>query len=693
MAGLVRNYVRALFELSLEAEELEGNVRQAEELAIDLTGEDRMFYLREPDVPLYEKREKLEAEFKDRLSVTMWSFLQQLLADGKTSYLPDILSGFIHISKRHLGHVEARVKSAKVLIQSERDRIQSILEEKSGKPVNVTYSVDEDLIAGFYVLMKGKIFDASARGKLNDLKRMIGGGDHLVSEAGELSTVIKEQIKSFTQMSEFEEVGTVVVVGDGIAKIYGLDNVMNGELIQFSNGEFGMALNLEEDVVGAVIFGSDQGIKEGDPVKLTGRMAEVPVGDRMSGRVVNALGQPIDGEKDIQADAYLPIERQAPSVIMRREVNESLETGIKSIDALVPIGKGQRELIIGDRQTGKTAIAVDAILNQKGKNVKCVYVAIGQKSSTVARIRARLKEEGALEYTTIVFSSASDSSPLQYITPYAGCSIAEYWMEKGEDVLIVYDDLSKHAVAYRTISLLLGRPPGREAYPGDVFYLHSRLLERAANMADAYGGGSITALPIVETQEGDISAYIPTNVISITDGQIFLEANLFNNGFRPAINPGLSVSRVGGSAQHPAMQRLAGPLRIEYAQFNELAAFSQFGSDLNPETQSQLNHGERIREVLKQPQYEPVDVSYQIMILYALTKGAMEDIDVHRVNYFQRALIHVAKRTDPQLSLDIRHSDRLTDELSERIDRLIQEVKVKYFSETAVEASEERPHA
>ena len=676
MADLARRYVQALFDLSVEANELEENIHQAEELSIDLLGEDRMYYLQEPDVAAADKKEKLEQAYRDKLSVTMWSLLLQLLADNKMACLPDILPEFIRISKRRLGHIEARVKSAAILNQEEKNRIEALLEQKAGKPVNVSYSLT-NLIAGFYILMKGKIF--SARGKLNDLKRNIGRGERLVSDAGELSTVIKEQIRSFSQPTEFEDVGTVVVVGDGIAKIYGLDRVMNGELVQFSNGEFGMALNLEENVVGAVILGSDQGIKEGDPVKLTGRMAEVPAGDAMSGRVVNALGQAIDGEGDLIPDCYLPIERQAPTVIMRSEVNESLETGIKSIDALVPIGKGQRELIIGDRQTGKTAIAVDAILNQKGKNVRCVYVAIGQKSSTIARIQNRLRDKGAMDYTTIVFSSASDSSPLQYIAPYAGCTIAEYWMEKGENVLIVYDDLSKHAVAYRTISLLLGRPPGREAYPGDVFFLHSRLLERAAKMDAKHGGGSLTALPIVETQEGDISAYVPTNVISITDGQIFLEADLFNNGFRPAINPGLSVSRVGGSAQHPAMRKLAGPLRIEYAQYNELAAFAQFGSDLNPETQAQLNHGERIREVLKQPQYEPMDVSYQIMVLHALMQGAMQEVNVHQIDHFQRSLIRRERKQDPELHRDIRRAGALTDDLKERIDRLIEEVKDRDF--------------
>lgn len=683
MAGLVKNYVQALFDLSVEKNELEENMALAEGLSIDLLGEERMYYLRDPDVSAAEKRKSLEKEYKDKLSDIMWSFLLQVLAENKVALLPDILPEFIRTAKRHLGYVEARVSSAKPLSREEQDRIRGLLEEKIGKPVNLSYSVYEDLIGGFYVSMKGRVFESSVRGKLEDLRKSVGKEYYDAYGVEDLSTVIKNQIRAYSQEPEFEEVGVVLTVGDGIARIYGLENAMNGELLEFSNGEFGMALNLEESVIGAVILGSDRGIEEGSTVKLTNRMMEVPVGDGMSGRIVNALGMPIDNLGEITADKYLPIERQAPTVIMRREVNRSLETGIKTIDALVPIGKGQRELIVGDRQTGKTTIAIDTILNQKGRNVRCVYVAIGQKSSTVARIQSHLREQGAMDYTTIVFASASDSSPLQYIAPYAGCSIAEYWMEKGEDVLIVYDDLSKHAVAYRTISLLLGRPPGREAYPGDVFFLHSRLLERAANMAEQYGGGSITALPIVETQEGDISAYIPTNVISITDGQIFLEANLFNNGFRPAINPGLSVSRVGGSAQHPIMQKLAGPLRIEYAQFNELAAFAQFGTNLNPETQAQLNHGERIREVLKQPQYQPLDVSYQIMILHVLTRGGMESIDLNQIGRFQRALIRLMHERDPELARDIRAADSLTDDLAGRIDLLVAELKEHKFSPAA----------
>ena len=496
----------------------------------------------------------------------------------------------------------------------------------------------------------------------------------------EISKVIKEQIKSYSSQSQmdFSEAGTVIQVGDGIAQVYGLKSAMSGELLQFSNGTYGMALNLDEDSIGVVVLGSDVGIKEGDPVKLTGRMAEVPVGDGMLGRVVNPLGEPIDDKGPIAVEGYRHIESEAPSVIMRREVDQPLQTGIKAIDALVPIGKGQRELIIGDRETGKTAIAIDTILNQHDKDVYCVYVAIGQKASTVARIIKMLSNAGAMSYTTVVLATASDSAPLQYIAPYAGCAIAEEWMAKGKDVLIVYDDLSKHAVAYRAISLLLGRPPGREAYPGDVFYLHSRLLERAASMDEKHGGGTLTALPIVETQEGDISAYIPTNIISITDGQIYLEADLFNNGVRPAINPGLSVSRVGGSAQVSAMKELAGPLRIEYAQYKELAAFSQFGSDLNEDTLKRLNHGERITEVLKQSQYRPMAIEDQILILYALNNDYMEDIEIKRIRKFQSDLIKYVDQHAEHIKEEIREKHEISEELGQSIDEIIAEVMENY---------------
>ncbi|WP_373751495.1 F0F1 ATP synthase subunit alpha [Jeotgalibaca porci] len=494
----------------------------------------------------------------------------------------------------------------------------------------------------------------------------------------EISRILKEEIKAYSNQMEFTEAGSVIQVGDGIAQVHGLKNAMSGELLEFADGTTGMALNLDSDSIGVVILGSDAGIKEGDPVKLTGRMAEVPVGDGMLGRVVNALGEPIDGKGAIAPDGYRKIESQAPSVIMRREVERPLETGTKAIDALVPIGKGQRELIIGDRETGKTAIGIDAIINQKGKDVYCVYVGIGQKTSTMARIIKTLQETGAMEYTTVVMSGASESAPLQYIAPYAGCAIAEEWMYKGKDVLVIYDDLSKHAVAYRTISLLLGRPPGREAYPGDIFYLHSRLLERAASMSEEYGGGTLTALPIVETQGGDISAYIPTNIISITDGQIYLEANLFNNGVRPAINPGLSVSRVGGSAQIPAMRKLAGPVRIEFAQYKELSVFSQFGSDLDQDTLDRLEHGKRIMEVLKQVQYRPMSIENQVLVFYALSNRHFADVEVNRVRQFQNDFLKYVTSRHPEIKAEIKKTGNVTDELAKEIDSIISSVKEQY---------------
>ena len=463
----------------------------------------------------------------------------------------------------------------------------------------------------------------------------------------EVSLVIKSHIKDYSSKLSLESVGTVIQVGDGIARVYGLSDAMSGELLEFENGIFGMALNLEEDNIGVVLLGSDEGIKEGDSVKLTGKVAEIGTGDALLGRVVNALGEPIDEKGPIATTSTRPIEREAPGVITRQEVNVPLQTGIKSIDSMVPIGRGQRELIIGDRQTGKTAICIDTIINQKGQGVNCVYVAIGQKASTVARIVKSLEDAGAMEYTTIVSASASDSAPLQYMAPYSGVAIAEHWLYEaskfGQDCLIIYDDLSKHAVAYRALSLLLRRPPGREAYPGDVFYLHSRLLERAVKLNPDFGGGSITALPIIETQAGDVSAYIPTNVISITDGQIYLEAGLFNSGVRPAINPGLSVSRVGGSAQVKTMRKISGPIRIELAQYRELASFAQFGSDLDKATLERLEHGKRIVEILKQPQYKPLTVEEQIVTLFSVTKGYLKDVPVEKLNEFEPALLTYIK--------------------------------------------------
>ena len=491
----------------------------------------------------------------------------------------------------------------------------------------------------------------------------------------EISSVIKEQIKRYAAQLEVADVGTVIQVADGIARIHGLDNAMQGELLEFPGEVYGMVLNLEEDNVGAVLLGNQKNINEGDTVKTTGRVVEVPVGDAMLGRVVNALGQPIDGKGPIETDRYRQIERVASGVISRKSVDTPLQTGIKAIDSMVPIGRGQRELIIGDRQTGKTAIAIDTIINQKGQNVKCIYVAIGQKASTVASLVKTLEEFGAMSYTTVVASTASELAPLQYIAPYAGCAIGEEWMEAGQDVLIVYDDLSKHAAAYRTLSLLLKRPPGREAYPGDVFYLHSRLLERAARLSDKLGGGSLTALPIIETQAGDVSAYIPTNVISITDGQIYLETEMFNSGFRPAINAGLSVSRVGGSAQIKAMKKIAAPIRVELAQYRELAAFAQFGSELDADTTEKLAQGERIREILKQPQYQPMPVEKQVMIIYAATKKYLIDIPVEKILDFEKALFEYVDTKYPEVPEAIRTEKVISDETEAKLVKAIEECK------------------
>ena len=491
----------------------------------------------------------------------------------------------------------------------------------------------------------------------------------------EISSVIKEQIKRYSTELEVSDVGTVIQVADGIARIHGLEKAMQGELLEFPGEVYGMVLNLEEDNVGAVLLGDSRNINEGDTVKTTGRVVEVPVGDAMLGRVVNALGQPIDGKGPVNTEKFRQIERVASGVITRKSVDTPLQTGIKAIDAMVPIGRGQRELIIGDRQTGKTAIAIDTIINQKGQNVKCIYVAIGQKASTVASIVKTLEEYGAMSYTTVVASTASELAPLQYIAPYAGCAIGEEWMEQGQDVLVVYDDLSKHAAAYRTLSLLLKRPPGREAYPGDVFYLHSRLLERAARMSDEYGGGSLTALPIIETQAGDVSAYIPTNVISITDGQIYLETEMFNAGFRPAINAGLSVSRVGGAAQIKAIKKIAAPIRVELAQYRELASFAQFGSQLDADTKEKLAQGERIKEMLKQPQYQPMPVEYQVMIIYAVTKKYVIDVAVDRILDFQKGLFELIDTKYPQIPETIRTTKVLDEETEKALISAIEEFK------------------
>jgi len=493
--------------------------------------------------------------------------------------------------------------------------------------------------------------------------------------AAEISDIIRQQLKDYTKSLEVRETGKVLSTGDGIARIYGLDNAAVGELIEFPHGIYGLVLNLDEDNVGAAVFGEAQEISEGDEVRRTGRIAEVPVGPELNGRVVNALGQPIDGKGDINAKEFRRVEIKAPGIVARQPVKEPLQTGLKAIDSLIPIGRGQRELIIGDRQTGKTAIAIDTIINQKGGDVFCIYVAIGQKRSTVAQVVERLTRAGAMEYTTVVAATASESAPLQFIAPYSGCAMGEYFRDNGKHALLIYDDLSKQAVAYRQLSLLLRRPPGREAFPGDVFYLHSRLLERAAKMSDDRGGGSLTALPIIETQAGDVSAYIPTNVISITDGQIFLETDLFYSGVRPAVNPGISVSRVGGSAQIKAMRQVAGSLRLDLAQYRSMQAFAQFGSDLDAATQQQLNRGSRLVELLKQKQYEPQSVERQVLILFAATRGFVDDLEVAELARFEAELLSYVESKHPDVFSEILQKKQISDELGERMSATITDFK------------------
>jgi len=498
--------------------------------------------------------------------------------------------------------------------------------------------------------------------------------------ASEISEIIKRQLAGYEAEIDLQEVGRVIEVGDGIARVYGLENAMAGELLQFPHDVVGLVLNLEEDQVGAVLLGDDRLIKEGDLVRRTNRIAQVPVGEALIGRVVNALGQPVDGKGPIQAREFRPVERYAPGVVDRRPVKEPLQTGLKAIDSMIPIGRGQRELIIGDRQTGKTALVVDTIINQKGQDVYCIYVAIGQKQSTVAQVVKVLEDHGAMAYTTVVIASASEPAPLQYIAPYAGCAMGEYFRDSGRHALCVYDDLSKHAAAYRQLSLLLRRPPGREAYPGDVFYLHSRLLERAAKLNDELGGGSLTALPIIETQLGDVSAYIPTNVISITDGQIYLETDLFYAGIRPAVNVGLSVSRVGGAAQIKAMRQVAGKLRLDLAQYRELAAFAQFGQELDPATQRQLARGQRMVELLKQGQYRPLPVEKQVAIIFAGTQGLLDDLPVEAVRPFEEHFYGWLERRKPEILAEIRDRREISDALREALTQAVQDAKAEFLA-------------
>jgi len=499
-------------------------------------------------------------------------------------------------------------------------------------------------------------------------------------KSDEISAILRKQLSGFETEVDIYDVGTVLYVGDGVARVYGLSKCEAGELIEFPNGVFGIALNLEEDNVGCILFGDSSLVKEGDLVKRTGRIASMPVGEAMLGRVINPLGQPLDGKGEIHTDKFLPLERKALGVIQRQPVKEPLQTGLKAIDAMIPIGRGQRELIIGDRQTGKTAVAIDTIINQKGKDVFCIYVAIGQKGSTVAQVVKSLQDSGAMEFTTVIAATASDPAPLQYISAFAGATLGEYFRDSGRHALVIYDDLSKQAASYREVSLLLRRPPGREAYPGDVFYLHSRLLERASKLSDDLGGGSLTALPVIETQAGDVAAYIPTNVISITDGQIYLEPNLFNAGVRPAINVGISVSRVGGNAQIKAMKKIAGTLRLELAQYRELEAFAKFGSDLDKATLQQLRRGERLVEILKQKQYSPMTVEDQVLIIYAATKGYLDEIPVSEVQRYQNDFIQEVENMHPDIVKSISETKDLAPETMEKLNKVLGDFTERFKS-------------
>ncbi len=618
-----------------------------------------------------EKQERLLEVFDGALDISVIRTFFQICNKTKVSHCElSLLQAYMEEYYSLRGYEYGLVYSIRKLEDEELDSIEKVISKQIDCPVKLGNKIDPSLLGGVKVEVDGFVWDGSYRTKLGKLRR-----DLLIDEdiknAEKLSEAINEHIASYDKRNEIEvqtddNIGYVTEVADGIVKIKGLKKAMAGELLKIQATSV-MAMNLEEDSIGAVLLDSGEHVSEGSKVVATKKIIEVPVGDGLLGRVVNALGQPIDGKGTIKADAYYPIERPAPGVIDRQSVNEPLETGLKVIDSMIPIGKGQRELIIGDRQTGKTAIAIDTIINQRGKNVKCIYVAIGQKNSYVAQIVEKLKQFGAMAYTTVVCSSASELAALQYIAPYAGCAIGEYWMERGEDVLIIYDDLSKHAIAYRTLSLLLRRPPGREAFPGDVFYLHSRLLERSAKLSDEKGGGSLTALPIIETLAGDISAYIPTNVISITDGQIFLQTELFNSGFRPAVDSGLSVSRVGSAAQIKAMKQVSSSLKLELAQYQEVLDFAQFGSDLDPITKKTINHGQRLMAILKQPQYSPWPVEDQVIALLAAQKGLLEDIDVEDIEDFNNQMITEMHSSHQDLLDELLEKGRIDDDLMERL--------------------------
>lgn len=673
---------RALMEEARKKGNREQILLEAEQLVETFDREEIFYkYFRSPSVPGEEKKNVIRQIYDGHIQPELMDFMMMVIDRNAESKLSEIVRRYHILLNESMGVSNGIIYSAIPLEKDKISAFESKLKDYFDKEIQLLNRVDTSLIGGARIFIEGRLIDMSVKKRLADLAeklrmQMAGRAEkESVETTDAIGKIIEEEIDKHENQWGLSYYGTVTQVGDGIARVYGLDNCMAGELLEFPGQVYGMALNLEEDNVGTVIMGSDSEIKDGDLVKPTGRVVEVPVGEALIGRVVNALGQPIDGKGPIRTDKFRPIENQAPGVLHRRSVHQPLQTGIKAIDSMIPIGRGQRELIIGDRQTGKTAIAVDTIINQKEEDVICIYVAIGQKKSTVAQLVQILEDKGAMDYSIIVSSTASEVAPLQYIAPYAACAMAEEFMYQGKHVLIIYDDLSKHAVAYRAMSLLLRRPPGREAYPGDVFYLHSRLLERAAKLSDDLGGGSITALPIIETQAGDVAAYIPTNVISITDGQIFLESELFFSGQRPAVNSGISVSRVGGDAQIGAMKKVAGKIRLELAQYRELAGFSQFGSDLDKDTKKRLDHGRILMEVLKQGQYAPIKVEHQVMIIYAASNNYMEDVPVDEIKRFEKELYHFMDSNYPMVGKSIKGKGKLESDVEEELKKAILEFK------------------
>lgn len=686
--SIVKGYAEALFHAAKSedlVEVVEDELYRLKEV-LQKNSELREFLSNLRIAPEGNKKAVMEI-FRKEVSPVTLNHLNLIIDQGRQRKLVPIIEEFFALAAAAREKVTAEVITSIPLSEKMAETLRRALTKATKKQVFLKPRVDPSILGGVIVRVENKIIDGSLRHRLERMRRAMvktiysrGNKVEIKIEPEEISSILKKQIETYQIAVDMEEVGEVIEAGDGIARIKGLPNCMSAEMLEFPHNIFGMALNLEEDNIGAMILGDFTEIEQGDAVKRTGGVLSVPVGDPLIGRVVNAVGQPVDGKGPISVEKYRLIEGRAPNVIQRQPVKEPLQTGLKCIDSMIPIGRGQRELIIGDRQTGKTAIVVDTILNQRDTDVFCIYVAIGQKQSTVAAVVDTLEKYGAMEYTTVVDATASDPAPMQYVAPYAGCAIGEELRDSGRHALVIYDDLWKHAVAYRQVSLLLRRPPGREAFPGDIFNLHSRLLERAAKLNDELGGGSLTALPIVETQAGDYSAYIPTNVISITDGQIYLESDLFYSGVRPAVHVGLSVSRVGGNAQIKAMKSVAGMLRLELAQYRELVAFAKFGSELDKATQAQLTRGERLVEILKQPQYEPMPVENQIMIIYVGENGYLDDLPIHRVKDFEAGFYQFVREKYPQVPRDLREKKELTEELKKMLGQAAEEFKRNFLT-------------